>query len=302
MRGLEGLKKDSGKLRMDLIPVDALREIARVLTFGAEKYTTRDLTKDDVTGIITGICDCQKLQLPAIQSVPSITAQGSADSATRKNFEQTIQSTRSVKELMPDNGTVRTKIESSSTIRDGGLNPITKKSAESDLGNPSSTYLDLLSKMNSESSKNKGVAVESVEDLPIGPASTSTIVTQLDNSEDFSVYGVTKPLASWETAQRELKRHSAICAVRKVGICQGENNSVQITGDRNWEKGIKYSRVYGALLRHVTSFWAGESVDPETGISHLAHAGCCLMFLLAFEQRGMNDFDDRPDAVPRGNV
>jgi hypothetical protein len=64
--------------------------------------------------------------------------------------------------------------------------------------------------------------------------------------------------------------------------------------DRNWEKGMKYSRVYGALLRHVTSFWGGESVDPETGISHLAHAGCCLMFLLAFEQREMTDFDDRP--------
>jgi hypothetical protein len=37
----------------------------------------------------------------------------------------------------------------------------------------------------------------------------------------------------------------------------------------------------------------GESVDPETGISHLAHAACNLLFLLDYEARNMVDFDDR---------
>ncbi len=36
--GNEGIKHDNGKLRMDLIPPAALRAIARVLTFGANKY------------------------------------------------------------------------------------------------------------------------------------------------------------------------------------------------------------------------------------------------------------------------
>jgi hypothetical protein len=67
---------------------------------------------------------------------------------------------------------------------------------------------------------------------------------------------------------------------------------------RNWEKGISYGRVFGALMRHLWSWWRGETLDPETGITHLAHAGCCLFFLLTYEARGMHTWDDR-HADPR---
>lgn len=64
----------------------------------------------------------------------------------------------------------------------------------------------------------------------------------------------------------------------------------------NWAKGIKYSRVFSALLRHLWAFWRKEKLDPETGIHHLAHAMCCLMFLLHYEmnRRKYHDYDDRP--------
>jgi len=39
-------------------------------------------------------------------------------------------------------------------------------------------------------------------------------------------------------------------------------------------------RYYDALMRHMEAWWAGEKADPESGLSHLAHAGCCLVFLL----------------------
>ena len=65
--------------------------------------------------------------------------------------------------------------------------------------------------------------------------------------------------------------------------------------DRNWELGMKWSRVFGALMRHLWAWWnpfvADE--DPETGYSHLAHAACCLAFLISYEQRGVGE-DDRP--------
>lgn len=64
--------------------------------------------------------------------------------------------------------------------------------------------------------------------------------------------------------------------------------------DRNWEQGIKYGRVYAALLRHLSAWWHREECDPESGMSHLWHAGCCLLFLIAFNDRGMTEFDDRP--------
>lgn len=63
--------------------------------------------------------------------------------------------------------------------------------------------------------------------------------------------------------------------------------------DRNWEKGMAWSRVYGALLRHLNSWWAGEQCDPETGKSHLWHAGCCIAFLISYEERKVG-IDDRP--------
>lgn len=64
---------------------------------------------------------------------------------------------------------------------------------------------------------------------------------------------------------------------------------------RNWENGIMYSRVYGAATRHLMAFLSGEAMDPETRLPHLAHAACCLMFLLTFEARGQGGkLDDRP--------
>ena len=38
-------------------------------------------------------------------------------------------------------------------------------------------------------------------------------------------------------------------------------------------------RYFDALQRHVWSWKQGEQIDPESGIHHLAHAMCCLMFL-----------------------
>lgn len=63
-------------------------------------------------------------------------------------------------------------------------------------------------------------------------------------------------------------------------------------GDRNWEKGMHWSRVFGALMRHLMAWWAGNSKDDETGKSHLWHAACCLAFLIAYEARGAGT-DDR---------
>jgi hypothetical protein len=43
-------------------------------------------------------------------------------------------------------------------------------------------------------------------------------------------------------------------------------------------------RYYAATLRHLTAWWEGETRDPESGMRHLAHAGCCVLFLLAMDR------------------
>lgn len=60
----------------------------------------------------------------------------------------------------------------------------------------------------------------------------------------------------------------------------------------NWRGGFDYSRLVGATLRHLTAWNDGEDKDEESGISHLAHAGCCILFLLEQEAKGTGT-DDR---------
>lgn len=66
-------------------------------------------------------------------------------------------------------------------------------------------------------------------------------------------------------------------------------------GVNNWMKkdGFKLSRCYNALLRHMFAWWRGEDNDKETGISHLAHAMCNLLFLV-YHFKNNKSCDDRP--------
>lgn len=53
-------------------------------------------------------------------------------------------------------------------------------------------------------------------------------------------------------------------------------------GVDNW-KNVPNSRTryYDAAMRHITAWWEGEGRDPDSGMPHLAHAICCLLFLSA---------------------
>jgi hypothetical protein len=59
----------------------------------------------------------------------------------------------------------------------------------------------------------------------------------------------------------------------------------------NWARGMKWLRLWNACMRHLWAWVRGEDLDPESGLSHLAHAVCCLLFLLAFirSDRGEDD-------------
>lgn len=46
--------------------------------------------------------------------------------------------------------------------------------------------------------------------------------------------------------------------------------------------GLSYTRLLNALVRHTFSFMRGEDLDPESGLHHMAHAGCCVLFILHY--------------------
>jgi hypothetical protein len=74
-------------------------------------------------------------------------------------------------------------------------------------------------------------------------------------------YGLLPPLALEETAK-----------VLTFGAQKYEPDNWKFVPDSK-------RRYFDALQRHLWQWKGGEQNDQETGLSHLAHAMCCLMFL-----------------------
>lgn len=63
-------------------------------------------------------------------------------------------------------------------------------------------------------------------------------------------------------------------------------------GGYNWTKGIHFSRLISASMRHLGKFNAGQDFDDESFLNHVDHAMVNLAFLKwMYENR--KDLDDR---------
>jgi Domain of unknown function (DUF5664) len=60
----------------------------------------------------------------------------------------------------------------------------------------------------------------------------------------------------------------------------------------NWRLGMSWEDTYGSLQRHLMAWHDGEDADPASGLPHLAHALCQLMFLTEFSLTSTGE-DDR---------
>lgn len=60
----------------------------------------------------------------------------------------------------------------------------------------------------------------------------------------------------------------------------------------NWRSGIHTSRIIAAAYRHLGAINKGEDIDPESGLPHAAHLGCCVQFL-SWTLKHRPDMDDR---------
>lgn len=54
-------------------------------------------------------------------------------------------------------------------------------------------------------------------------------------------------------------------------------------GEYNFMGGMDWTRPYNASLRHKGKWFWQETVDAETGLSHMAHAACNDLMLLTYE-------------------
>lgn len=65
--------------------------------------------------------------------------------------------------------------------------------------------------------------------------------------------------------------------------------------EENWRKlDNLQSRYTSGALRHIFAHIDSETLDPESGLSHLAHAICCLLFKLEIELENAKIEEERP--------
>ena len=65
--------------------------------------------------------------------------------------------------------------------------------------------------------------------------------------------------------------------------------------EENWRKlEDLQSRYSSGALRHIFAHLDSEDLDPESGLSHLAHAICCLLFKLEIELENAKIEEEEP--------
>ena len=69
-------------------------------------------------------------------------------------------------------------------------------------------------------------------------------------------------------------------------------------GERNWEKGIKFGRLFAAMMRHAIKWWAGEKYDPVDGQHHLTAVMWNAMVLMELENTHPEMDDREPQNYP----
>lgn len=76
------------------------------------------------------------------------------------------------------------------------------------------------------------------------------------------------------------------------GLARAQGFGAKKYGDYNFTKGIAYTRLLDAAMRHILAFTWGEDNDIESGESHISHAAANLNMLM-FMVKNHPELDDR---------
>lgn len=303
----EGLKYDSEKPRLDLLINDmplALEEIAAVLTYGANKYSRKEINYDlgsprEVFGLChaSTVTKATKLELKVQGNASHATSSGgkkkqeyryvsyatqegqsksrgtgSVDLVTTSDLKEKTQITDSGKKTIGANGLLRIPSELLHYEKNEQQTPAVEQeikliSGPIDCAN--STYPKKI--MIVCLSLDASCAGAKTERL-----TSTTAMKQGGFAACFAV-GATTDLECWETTYQVLSELSLISNPLKETV---------IPGDGNWQHVENAEgRYLAAQMRHELSYAKGNERDKETNLHELAHSACCALFRLELALR-----------------
>lgn len=297
------------KTPLALIPPHAMEQTALVHKLGAEKYGRRVPVLACSKGEeLEEFCTCEcSTQNPYATQIDPTHQGASASSATRNNtqaqrkppaikaeflgpkdfvnpatisiFEKLTRRINRGSKKQPTSGSKPIKSMSKKS-RPSGTKTRMSENETLSLTDKELFYLSgLLSKMKLGYSKNKTTDAPCAEDQQVGKdSSTSTTTIQQGSSEGSYATDATKDLACSETISKLFKMHSPTCSVQSLIIRDGE---IEQYGAYNWRRtGVCATTYIAAIMRHLNAWRDGEDLDPESGISHIAHVACGCNILL----------------------
>lgn len=291
------LKFDSGKWRLSLIPVSALRAIAAVLDYGATKYTHEVLP--DIKILRNKLCE-------KLVNVPNVVAK---NVSLQKDFVLPVTVTRPCTSLSaktaenydPSNlrnncADLATKeIVSAQDLKNLQLNVSTKEITEMNQASVSEK-----NKENMRAGKIHCTDNDSKETLFLGTWLDTAYqkhnisifwqkVAPFAEAKNVRTWTMTIPLENSEVCFVASATKDSDCFRMILILCEMLWNTslnindftTNVSGADNWKTvPDARRRYYDAAIRHLTAWWDGERNDPESNLPHLAHAACCIIFLL----------------------
>lgn len=298
------LKFDQGKPAFDLLPWSALREVAQVMGYGADKYSCLP---------VSTIVESHLCQHPIVRErAPNVK---SATSTQGVNVD-----------LVMIDG-LKVKIRNTCVDRDS-IQVSGTKLIRIILGNMAKTEEEILR------------FAEDIENLPVVNGSVNLVCPAIPHNVYWNCKTV--PADAVEEISTKLARYIWTMTIQQGSLADiyvvaattdseclamilrvlseryptygtllipnlsltKHGLALKGQGRHNWRKGFDYSRLYGAAFRHLVESIEGVDKDPETQLDHLAHACCCILFLLEHKQKGYgNDDRIRPTQnSPRSNT
>ena len=64
----------------------------------------------------------------------------------------------------------------------------------------------------------------------------------------------------------------------------------------NWMKGLDKIEILESMQRHLAALFAGEEIDPESGLPHMGHIQCNTMFFNYMVKKEKED-EEREDKL-----
>jgi hypothetical protein len=89
------------------------------------------------------------------------------------------------------------------------------------------------------------------------------------------------PISEGSKHDSEKPRYDLIPCLAEKQVAEVLTFGAKKYGAENWRNVDNHeSRYIAAAMRHIAAYRSGETIDSESGLNHLAHAVCSLMFII----------------------